>query len=589
MFEPHPFLVNKFILWLKEQTLRGAKMNWSVKITDAIFLRLLACVAALVAVLFLPASEILTVVYFRTQDVFVALVLCSALALSTVWLPRGRLPAFAPSQIAIGALATILALALWRGTYMVMFDYPLTRDEHMVVFDAGVFATGEWAAHLPAYWNGYAEALVPEFLLDVPDNALLISAYMPGNAMMRAAFDTFADPALMNPILVAAGLIALHDIARRIFKDNPGAIWVALAGYVLSSQVLVAAMTTYAMSAHLALNIMWLALFLRNKWWQHMLAMAIGAWAIGLHQIVFHPLFAGPFILTLLAQRRWSLFAAYSVVYAGALLFWIGYPSMIAAEYEIIAQSGSTGGILNFISDRVVSLFVERGDNGTWFMLYNVMRFVAWAPLFLLPLMFFAWPAVRSNSGQALPLFAGCMLTLAAMFLLLAYQGHGWGYRYMHGLIGNFALLAGYGYARWAERDANIADGAVILLGGVTAVLILPFLLWSAHDFTRPYVQLQQLIERQSSDFVIVDTEPPSPAVDQVRNPASLNLRPLILSSRAMTKAQADEICTRGTVTLITRQDFQRAGFVRNIPTESPKFDDLVRNIRKRDCILPTI
>jgi hypothetical protein len=100
---------------------------------------------------------------------------------------------------------------------------------------------------------------------------------------------------------------------------------------------------------------------------------------------------------------------------------------------------------------------------------------------------------------------------------------------------------------------------------------------------------LQQLIERQSSDFVIVDTEPPSPAVDQVRNPASLNLRPLILSSRAMKKAQADEICTRGTVTLITRQDFQRAGFVRNIPTESPKFDDLVRSIRKRDCIRPTI
>lgn len=564
-------------------------MNWSVKITDAIFLRLLAGVAALVALLLLPAPGILAVVYFRTQDVFVALVLCATLALSAAWLPRVRLPAFAPSQLAVWTVATILALALWLGTYLIMFDYPLTRDEHMVVFDAGVFATGEWAAHLPANWKGYAEALVPAFLLDVPDNALLISSYMPGNAMMRSLFDSIADPALMNPILAAIGLIALHLVAQRLFKDTPRAVWVVLAAYVLSSQVLVNAMTTYAMTAHLALNLVWLALFLRNKWWQHMLAMAIGAWAIGLHQIVFHPLFAGPFILTLLVQRRWSLFAAYSVVYAGALLFWISYPSMIAAEYGIIAQSGSTGGILNFISERVISLFVERGDNGTWFMFYNVMRFMAWAPLFLLPLMFFAWPAVRTNSGQALPLFAGCVLTLAAMFLLLAYQGHGWGYRYMHGLIGNFALLAGYGYARWAEHDANIADGAVIFLGGITTVLAVPFLLWSAHDFTRPYVQLKELIERQSSDYVIVDTEPPSHAVDQVRNPASLNLRPVLLSSRAMTKAQAEEICTRGTVTLITRHDFHRAGFVPDIPIESPKFEDLVRGIRKKDCIRPTV
>jgi hypothetical protein len=262
---------------------------------------------------------------------------------------------------------------------------------------------------------------------------------------------------------------------------------------------------------------------------------------------------------------------------------------MIAAEYGIIAQSGSTGGILNFISERVISLFVERGDNGTWFMLYNVTRFVAWAPLFLLPLMFFAWLAVRSNSGPALPLFAGCVLTLAAMFLLLAYQGHGWGYRYMHGLIGNTALLAGYGYARWAERDANIADGAVIFLGGITAILIVPFLLWSAHDFTRPYVQLKQLIERQSTDFVIVDTQPPSNAVDQVRNPASPNVRPILLSSRAMTQEQINEICARGAVTLITRHDFHRAGFVPNLPKDSPEFDALVKSIRDRPCVRPTV
>jgi len=564
-------------------------MNWSAKITDAIFLRILAGVIAGMGILWLPKSEILSVAYFRTQDLVVACVFCIALALSAIWLPRVKIPEIAPSRLAISTLAVILALALWLGTYVVMFDYPLTRDEHMVVFDAGVFAGGELAARLPTLWKGYAEALVPAFLLDVPDNALLISSYMPGNAMMRSMFDAVADPALMNPLLAAIGLIALHDVAQRLFKDTPRVVWVALAAYVLSSQMLVTAMTTYAMTAHLALNLVWLALFLRGKWWQHMLAMMIGAWAIGLHQIVFHPLFAGPFILTLLAQRRWALFAAYSAVYAGGLLFWISYPSMMAAEYGIVAQSGSTGGVTGFILERVVSLFTEREPNGAWFMMFNLIRFIAWAPLILLPLLFFAWPAVRSSEGQALPLFAGCALTLAAMILLLPYQGHGWGYRYWHGFIGNFALLGGYGYVRWANRDENVADGAVMFLGGTTAVLVIPFLLWSAHAFTRPYVQLKQLIERQSTDFVIVDTQPPSNAVDQVRNPASLNSRPVLLSSRAMTQEQVNDICARGTVTLIARHDFHRAGFAANLPKDSPEFDALIEGIRDKPCVRPTV
>lgn len=564
-------------------------MNWSVKITDAIFPRILAGIVAVVGILLLPTPEVLSVIYFRTQDITVAAVLCAALVLATIWLPRVKLPNAAPSCLGTLRLALLVVLALWFGTYMVMFNYPLTRDEHMVVFDSGIFANDELAAHLPAQWKGYAEALVPAFLLDVPDNALLISAYMPGNAMMRSMFEVIADSALMNPLLAAVGLIALHDVARRLFKDTPRAVWVVLAAYVLSSQVLVTAMTTYAMTAHLALNLVWLALFLRNKWWQHLLAMAIGAWAIGLHQIVFHPLFAGPFILTLLTQRRWPLFAAYSAVYAAGLLFWISYPSMMAAEYGIVALSGSTGGVAGFVLERVVTLFTEREPNGAWFMMFNLMRFIAWSPLFLLPLLFFAWPAVRSNERHALPLFAGCALTLSAMALLLPYQGHGWGYRYGHGLIGNFALLCGFGYLRWANRDENVADGAVVFLGGATAVLAIPFLLWSAHNFTRPYVQLKQLIERQSTDFVIIDTQPPSNAVDQVRNPASLNVRPILLSSRAMTKTQVEEICARGTVALVTRHDFHRAGFVPDLPKDSPEFDALIKGIRDRPCVRPTV
>ena len=173
--------------------------------------------------------------------------------------------------------------------------------------------------------------------------------------------------------------------------------------------------------------------------------------------------------------------------------------------------------------------------------------------------------------------------------MLLPDQSYGWGYRYWHGLIGNFALLAGYGYVCWADRNVKVADGAVVLLGTATVLFAIPYLLWSAHDFTRPYVQLKQLIGRQSTDFVIVDTQSPHNAADQVRNTASLNDRPLLLSSYRMTAAQVNEICARGSVALITRQDFHRAGFAPNLHKDSPEFERLVRAIRSKTCLHPTV
>ena len=64
-----------------------------------------------------------------------------------------------------------------------------------------------------------------------------------------------------------------------------------------SSQFLLTAMTPYSMTAHLALNLAWLWLFLRGGVVGHSLAIAVGALACGLHQLVFHPLFVAPFAL----------------------------------------------------------------------------------------------------------------------------------------------------------------------------------------------------------------------------------------------------------------------------------------------------
>ena len=503
---------------------------------------------------FVPAFAGPTYYYFQTQDLPATLMLLPFIALAFFWWPRVRIPDQCPSLSSVFLLAGLLALLLWAGTHWLMLNYPLTRDEHMALFDAQILAKGQLAQPLASEWQGYQRALIPDWLLDLETSSLWVSHYLPGNAIMRVVFDAVGDPALMNPVLCGIGLIALYDIARRLFADTPAAVWLVLATYALSAQVLVNAMTSYAMTAHLTLNLIWLALFLRGKWWHHALVMLIGAWAIGLHQPTVHPLFAGPFILFLLLQRRWTLFTIYAAVYACAGLFWFSYPSLILSSFDMEAARQTSAGIVGY-PDRILATLAKFDLVRTILMEFNILRFMVWMPLFALPLLVLAWPNIRKVDSLALPLFLGIVLMLLMRTILLPYQGHGWGYRSLHGLIGNISLLVGYGYHHWAKADRSRVDGTVALLGGGSAFMVLPFLLWSAHHFTAPYARLSAAIERQSTDFVVVDTHVSLAAIDQVRNRADLANRPLVLASSRLSHNQLAELCSRGSVTWLSASD----------------------------------
>lgn len=525
--------------------------------------------------------------YFVTQDMWVCLLLTACYIVAILRPPGLAFTPPPPGRRLVWLAAAALVLLLWLGTHAVMLDYPLTRDEHMAVFDSYIYGHLRLAWPLAPEWRPFSLSLVPAFLLDVPGHALLVSAYGPVNAMFRAAFGAVLDPALMNPLLAGIGLIALYRIAARLFPHSPGAVWTTLIGYVLSAQILVNAMTTYAMTAHLALNLVWLALYLHDRRWSHGVAMAIGVLAIGLHQIIFHPLFAGPFILVLLARRRWGLFALYAAVYGAALLFWMKYPAIVMAMGGITPEMGSGAGAGGFLAERIMPLLVKRDPFTFPLMLFNLSRLAAWSPVFLLPLVVMSWSAVKGNRGIALPLFSGVLLTLVAMAVILPMQGHGWGYRYLHPVMGNFLLLAGYGYQRWSAQNASRANGTVLLGSAVTLLLIIPFLLVTSHRFIADYVNLLALVNRQDTDMVIIDTEKPSFAIDIVRNLPDLTNRPLLLSSREMSEAQVSALCQRGSIALVTRKDFHRIGVALGLPVESPAFERLTRPLQGQECLRP--
>ena len=84
------------------------------------------------------------------------------------------------------------------------------------------------------------------------------------NALLRLGFSKLANPGVVQPALALAGGAALLDIARRTFGTGHRAGWVVLLVYLLSAQMLVNAMTPFSVTAHMALNLIWLAAFLRG-------------------------------------------------------------------------------------------------------------------------------------------------------------------------------------------------------------------------------------------------------------------------------------------------------------------------------------
>jgi hypothetical protein len=62
------------------------------------------------------------------------------------------------------------------------------------------------------------------------------------------------------------------------------------------------------------------------------------------------------------------------------------------------------------------------------------------------------WRAALRGERIALPLGLGAL----GMAALAISPGYGWGYRYLHGFIGSFALLAGLGWASLKRPDQRV-------------------------------------------------------------------------------------------------------------------------------------
>lgn len=517
----------------------------------------------------------------QTQDVPVLCILALATVLVAVWRPQWALPSQLPANrtLLLAGLA-VAALLAW-GSYALLGNFPLSRDEHMVVFDMAVYAKGQLATPIAPWWRPFALAMEPNFLLNGHQPRGFASAYLPMNALLRLGFSKLADPVWLNPLLVVVGGAALLDIAKRTFPSDARACWVVLLVYAFSAQLLVNAMSNFSMTGHLALNLVWLAAFLRGGKTGHSVAIATGFVATGLHQLVFHPFFVAPFLLWRLRQGEWRLVLGYAVAYSAIIAWWVIFPLIVS---PLVAGPLGRSTAANVITDRLIPLLRIHDPRTIGLMMLNMLRFVAWQNFVLVPLLIAAVPVVLRKRGFAGALALGIVMWLLFLTAILPEQGRGYGYRYLHPYLGSFALLAGYGYRELERRIGREADGMVLLMSGVTVVAALPLLFAATYRFMQPHLAMERVIAAQATPFVLIDDNGSKArdggwaegAGDHIRNFPDLSNRPLRFSADVLPPNLLIALCRKGPVTLVTRADMNRVG-LGDLPERSPKFEALVR------------
>jgi len=495
--------------------------------------------------------------YFALQDfpvlVVGALALLAAARLSAPILeftPTARFVRRAGFACAAFALAAALA-----GAVFALRRFDLVSDEVAANFDAAIFRAGHLLAPVDAQWRPFIDAL-NELALSAPGGAAWSSNYLPVNAALRSLADATLGAYWANPLLLAVATLALFSIALRLWPARPDAAFVACALFATSSQALVAAMTSFAMTGHLALNLVWLALFLRGSRLSHALALVVGFLACGLHQLVFHPLFVAPFILSLWFERKRALFCVHVGVYAAICLFWTEYWSLAQWLEGFSARDAAQSGAPLMVS-RVARVFASSGFDAIFPMTLNLTRFLAWQNLFALPLAAFGVAAVRRGEGVARPLLLGMVVAVVAFGLLSPPQGAGWGYRYLHGFIGSWCLLAGYGWVEMSKqasrREQGAAMSALIAFCAASLFILAPLRVFTVAGELAPLRAAAARIETAPTEVVLIDRLHWLYGGGLTRNDPFLRApRPKVMDLVSLDEAALRDLCAHHGVSMLT-------------------------------------
>jgi hypothetical protein len=456
-------------------------------------------------------------IFFRLYSLhelpFLLLLLVTTLLAALVALRRPGADAAAlaergssPSWRAIAVIALAVFCVALASSYLVHHSLLFAMDEFTTEFQARIFAAGRLSAIVPDAWRAIAPAITPIFTTFHTETGEWASLYLPGYALLKAPFVLLGAGVLLNPLLSAGTVFAMTAVARRLWPGEALRPWVAIAVIVTSSQFVVASGTGYSMPAHLFLNLVWLWLYLRGDARSWAAALVVGAVTLGLHNPFPHALFIAPFMLRLLRDRRWGRLGAAVIVYvadAALLMVWM-------RMVHPLAGAGGPG---------VLSVFALPTLPALWLQLVHLTLLFSWHAPLVGALAVAGYVRTRRSEPVLADVGMGVALTLAFYAFFPLTQGHGWGYRYAHQIIGNIALLAAAGMPVLLGA-VGVRRGRMLLAGscGIALLVQLPLRLVQTERFVRPFAAGHRLIQEQRADVVLVRGDSVWYGTDLIRN-----------------------------------------------------------------------
>ncbi len=176
----------------------------------------------------------------------------------------------------------------------------------------------------------------------------------------------------------------------------------------------------------------------------------------------------------------------------------------------------------------------------------------------------------------------------------MPFQGHGWGYRYLHGFLGSLSLIAAQGWICVTDRGAQTSRTPTLafLLSVLLSLFVLvPWHAYQVHAFVEPYASAVEAIEHSGAEVVVIDPTDIWYGEDLVRNDPFLRTPPKVLSLPRLDETRLSELCRRYDVAIFDQADAWRLGLriVPSLPVMAEQDSKLRALARSLGCGRPVL
>lgn len=469
----------------------------------------------------------------RTQDLPAA-ALAIFIAAAAAW-PRLARPGAALAE-AIGRWPWMTAgatfLALCAGQLLVVKNYALAGDEHLVLLQAKAFAAGYLTAQFPPE---LVQWVVPWPYLDrwlyaSQQTGAVVSVYWPGFALLLTPFVALGIPWACNPLLASGGLMLIGRLARRLSDAPQAAGWamlLALASPAFTSM----ALGYFSMTAHLFFALFYISLLLERRFF---IAGVVGSFALILHNPWPHFLIALPWIGWIAWREGWRVLLRLAAGYAPlALAIGIGWWLLMReVQGELwFAQAGDPFFRWQLQIGRV---FTEPGAGTLAVRAAELAKLWLWTVPALPALMLAGWWIARREMPLRL-LGLSFAVTLAGYLFVWFDQGYGWGVRYLHPALAALPVLGAVAMARLEAEALRRYIGAAAFL---SLTLATPLRWLQIESFMSEHLSRRPPFEQNTREIVLVKLDVDYYTQDFVQNDPFLREPVIFMLSRGR---EADE------------------------------------------------